>query len=346
MGMLTSISVDEIRQRGTIRDSDVARLCVAFETSEGITADDADALFSLHSATPAQDPAWSGFFIEAMTDYVVHQAEPDGYVVAENGRWLMERVGAFGRVVTSTELALVIHVLETARWTPAGLAAFALDQIRHAITTGSGPLRSGREAGPGTITREEVELAARIIGAFGGETSLAVTRAEAEALFGINRALAPGLTSPAWSALFVRAVGTAVLAATGHAVGSRRDLIDAVTGGDAAPELLALLLGETGTTVARDASGTPGPKANCMIWSSAPLLSREERALARLERQRLEIVTNEVIEEVTPDWLMGKLAEPTADASNETALLAFVTREASRLPGQLADFAARRTLAA
>lgn len=346
MGMLTSISVDEIRQRGTIRDSDVARLRAAFEASEIITADEADALFSLHSATPVQDPAWSGFFIEAMTDYVVHQAEPDGYVVAENGRWLTERVGAFGRVVTSTELALVIHVLETARWTPAGLAAFALDQIRHAIETGNGPLRSGRDAGPGTITREEVDLAAQIIAAFGGDTSLPVTRTEAEALFAINRALAPGLSSPAWSALFVRAIGTAVLAATGHAVASRRDMIEDVARGNAAPELLALLLGDTGEAQHQSASGFGGRRSNCMIWSTAPLLSIEEKSLARLERQRLEIVTNEVIEEVTADWLMSKLGWPTTDTSNETALLAFVTREASRLPRQLAEFAARRTLAA
>ena len=346
MGMLTAIPVDEIRQRGSIRDGDVARLRAAYEAASVITAEDADGLFALHAAAPIHDPAWASLFVEIITDYIVHQAQPEGYVVAENARWLKQQISAFGRVETSTELVLLIHVLETARWTPPSLAAFALDQIRHAVETGTGPLRAGREISPGTIAPEEVELAGRIIAAFGGETSLALTRAEADALIAIDRAIGPGQSSPAWGVLLVRTVGTAVLAALGHAVAPRRDLVDAIASADEAPDLAALFIGDATRSATRPAADL-GPHGGALrVWRSARVLSPEERALARLERQRLEIVTNEVIEDVTDIWLMTRLSESGPDAVNEAALLSFVTREASRLTPELAQFAALRAIAA
>jgi hypothetical protein len=345
MGMLTLISMDEIRHRGSIRDGDVVRLRAAYDEAAAITASDAEALFALHAATPVQDPTWSPFFIEAITDYIVNQAPPEGYVVAENTLWLREQISTFGRVETSTELSLLVHVLETARWTPPSLAAFALDQIRHAVETGAGPLRSGRSIPTGTITEEEVELAGRIIRAFGGDTSIAVTRAEADALIAINRAIMPGRSSPAWSTLLVRTVGSAVLAATGHAVEPRRELIDAVASAEGGVELAELFLG--GGNV-RHTSGpaTPAESGALHVWRTARIQTSEERALTRLERQRLEIVTNEVIEEASDSWLISRLLESPPEDANEAAVLAYVMREAGRPTAELAQFAARQAIAA
>lgn len=345
MGMLATIAMDEIRQRGSIRDGDVARLRAAYDEAGSISAAEADALFALHAATPIQDPTWSRFFVEAITDYVVNQAPPEGYVVAENARWLREQVSTFGRIETFTELTLLLYVLETARWTPPSLAAFALDQIRHAVESGTGPLRAGRDLPVGTITAEEVELAGRIIRAFGGETSIAITRAEADALLAINRAISAGHSSPAWSTLLVRAVGSAVLAATGHAVPSRREAIDA-SSAQGAPDLAALFLGASPLRGATAQNTGNDADNRTLVWRTARILTPEERALARLERQRLEIVTNEVIEEAADDWLIQRLEQSLPDDVNEAALLAFVMREAGRPSPELATFAARLRIAA
>jgi hypothetical protein len=344
MTVLTSMQADEIRQRGSIRDSDVARLSAACDEAADFTVGDAEALFSLHGATPIQAPAWGPFFVSTIADFIVHQARPEGYVVAENARWLADQISVFGRVETSIELGLLVHVIETARWTPPSLAAFGLAQIRHAVETGAGPLRAGRNAEPGTITPDEVELAGRLIAAFGGETSIAVTRTEADALIDINRAIARGRSSPAWSTLFVKAIGTAVLSALGHSVPTRREILEAATKGEDAPELLAMMLGEAG----RDTAPMPAVanSSGMTVWHTSPILTPEERALTRLERQRLEIVTNEVIEEATDVWLMTRLSTPAPDEENERALLAFILREAGRLPRELAQFAARRAIAA
>lgn len=341
MGILDAISTDEIRQRGSIRDGDVMRLRAHYDNGEALDRADAEALLSLHAATPIQDPQWGRFLVEAITDYIVRQAEPAGYVVAQNARWLVEQISAFGQVITSSELAILVHVLETARWTPPSLSAFALDQIRHAVETGGGPLRAGREDMPGRLLPDEIELAKRILIAFGGETSISVTRVEAESLLAINRAIGPGNSSPAWSTLFVRCLGAAVLASTGHGVPPRRDVA-----GDIATAPLSLLTAILGQPHGEEQAGAFGPHSSVSVWGTSPLLTPEERALARLERQRLEIVTNEVIEEASDVWLMSCLADRDVLDENELLLLDHIAREAAQLPQTFRQFAAQRAFAA
>lgn len=346
MGMLTSIPVDEIRRRGNIRDSDVVRMRAVYDASDSVSVADIETLFALHAATPIQDPTWTDFFVAAITEYIVHQALPDGYVVAENARWLIDHVTTFGRIETSTEMTLLVRVLETARWTPPTLAAFALDQIRHAVETGSGPLRAARDVPAGTITSDEVDLAGRCLCALGGGTNMPATRVEADALFAINRAIVAGGSPLAWTALFVRVIGSSVLASMGHAVPSRREQLDSIASADVMPEFMTLFLGPRDSLGQSPHASVAKAPAACRVWRSAPVLSAEERALVRLERQRLEIVTNEVIEETTDLWLMDRLSEKLEQDASETALLAYVSREASNLSAELSQFAAKRAIAA
>lgn len=68
--------------------------------------------------------------------------------------------------------------------------------------------------------------------------------------------------------------------------------------------------------------------------------------MARLERQRLEIVTNERIEEADEAWLADQLGRAGNLNDNERALLVFLNREACGLPQSLSDLAARSVIAA
>jgi hypothetical protein len=346
MGMLKSIPVEEIRRRGSVRDGDVAALRAAYEACDEVTADEANTLFALHAATPIQDPAWADLFIEIVTDFIVGQAVPSGYMIAENSRWLIEQASTFGRIETSTEMTLLVNVLERARWSPPSLAAFTLDQIRHAIDTGTGPLRSGRSVPAGTIAASEVGLAGRVLRAFGSDTNIAVTRAEADALLAINRAIAPGGASPAWSELFARIIGAGVLAYLGHAVAPRHEIIETLGTPDGASGLIAVLINDGTRRFGHPLHEDPTSVAACRVWRSARLLTPEERALARLERQRLEIVTNEVIEETSDIWLIDALARSRPDDETESALLDFIAREASYLSPEIERYIERRAIAA
>ena len=354
MGKLTFVSVEEIRARGSIKDGDVLKLRRALLDDAQISIDDANALFALDDACPVKDPAWADFFVEALADFAVHQMKPEGYVVAEKATWLMSKLGFDGRLRSHIELELLVTVIEAARWSPPSLAAFALTQVRHAVETGGGPLRSGQLPETGAISQAEIDLLRRIVLGFGKDSGIAVTRAEADALMAINQAVSPAKSSPAWTDFFVNAVGNGVLAALGRAVPRREQAFGADDWNVGQRTDAALsLFGAQGSPAPREAEtgfGSFGGRAigggAGSIWSSCRLQTAEERAMARLERQRLEIVTNERIEEADEAWLMGRLGREGRLNANEMALLAFLQREACGLPGQLSELMARSVIAA
>ena len=355
MGILTSLSLEEVRARGSIKDADVLRLRRAFNDDHTICADEAEALMALNEACPIKEPSWGAFYVEALTDYVVFQAKPEGYVVADNAKWLIERISRDGHVDSHTELELLVNVLDKARWSPPSLAEFAITQVKHAVVTGAGPLRSGQPLEPGAITPSEVTLLRRILYAFGGDGSVAVTRIEADALIAINRCIEPGKSPAVWTDLFVKAVGNAVLAGLGHVVPSREDALRAETS-------LEEIDMRDGYEILQDSFGRHAEGASArdriggffsrMIagstsaWASMRAQSPEERALSRLERQRLEIIANERIDEIEEAWLIERFGGERPLDDNETALLAFLQHEASTLPESIRALTSKATVAA
>jgi hypothetical protein len=356
MGILNGVAVDEMSARGSIRDSDVAAMRRAFNEDGVISTSEAEALLSLNSACRVTDGAWQPFFIEALTDYIVHQAEPDGYIVVEKADWLLARISRDGHVTTHTELELLLNVIDKARWSPPSLAAFALAQVRDAVISGVGVTRAGQMLQPGMVGQGEIDLIRRILYAFAGDGGIAVTRAEAEVLIEINKSLAPGKCSPAWTELFVKAVGASVLSSLGHHIPPREEalrvevwakdadirgagalLSDATRGGEggaSARERIGKFLG-------RMVAGGAGS-----VWSTFRMQSSEERALARLERQRLEIVTQERIDDAECQWLIERLGKDGKLDANEIELLAYLQHESPRPHPELAAFAAQHGVAA
>ncbi|MDM7956703.1 hypothetical protein [Blastomonas sp.] len=171
-----------------------------------ISAHEADILFELNQSCSAPSAEWVDFFVEAITAYVVEQAEPRGYVSDDNAAWLMRAVDHDGRVDTLAELELLIKVIERAENVPDSLKAYALQQIRDAVLLGEGPTRSGAGLQPGTIGTSEVRLLRRVLYAAGGDAPAHISRAEAELLFEIKDATLAGANAPEWQTLFVQAI--------------------------------------------------------------------------------------------------------------------------------------------
>lgn len=345
MGILTSVSIDEIRLRGSIKDSDVLKLRRALQEDCAIGADVAEALLQLDDACPIKDPAWAGFYVDALADYLVHQVKPEGYLVADNGRWLAARIGRNGRLRNHAELDLLLAVIEKARWSPPSLSALALDQVRHAVASGTGPLRSGLTIGAGGITPAEIEFVRRVLISFAGEAALAMTRLEADAVWDIDRAIT-GEKPTAWTHLFVKAIGHGVLASMGRSVPPRSQALQP-------DELASSGVRRFGPAGASDEAAPIGDIAARLVaggagcvWSTCRLQSPEERAMARLERQRLEIVTNEPIEEAGEAWLMQRLGEAKPLDPSVLALLGYLKSEAGTLPPMLGEMVARALIAA
>ena len=180
MSLLTAISVDAIRARGTITDADVASLRRAYYEDGVIDIAEAQALFALNNACRVQDPSWADCFVEMLTDHLINQTKPEGYLTIENAEWLVNQITRDGLIDSKSELELLVNVLDKARWSPQSLVAFALEQVKRAVIDGTGPLRAGRALTAGVINEAEVELLKRILYAFGGDGNIAITRAEAE----------------------------------------------------------------------------------------------------------------------------------------------------------------------
>jgi hypothetical protein len=63
----------------------------------------------------------------------------------------------------------------------------------------------------------------------------------------------------------------------------------------------------------------------------------EERALARLEHQRIEIITNEEITEAEATWLVSRLGRDGRLSPSETALIAYLKHENPKIHPALTE---------
>lgn len=273
-----------------------------------------ETLFVLDEAAERRDPEWSAFFVEAVTDFIVNQEEPQGYVSKANARWLIDRIAKDGIVTTACELELLVTVLEKATSSPDQLSAFALDQVKHAVVHGDGPLARGALA-PGRVGADEADLIRRVLYAFGGDGNIAVTRAEAEVLFDINDATAEADNDPAWADLFVKALANTLMAASGYRPPSR----------EVALKREAWLSSETGGVgdfFAKMVSG--GLKG---VFDAYRQPDTEERWAERNQRFSEASATAEVVSEAEATWLADRIGRDGTLHENEKAVLRFIAEQ-------------------
>lgn len=172
---------------------------------------EANGLFDLNALGRSPAREWVDFFVEAITEYVVNQVPPRGYVTDENAAWLMAKIDHDGTVESLGELELLVKILEVASNAPAALKAYALAQIETVVLTGKGPTRTGPIT-PGCIDEAEVHLLRRLIFASGGDGALKVSEAEADMLFRLKDATLGADNASSWQQLFVQGVGNFLMA--------------------------------------------------------------------------------------------------------------------------------------
>ncbi len=327
MSGLQSLPIQEVLGRGSIKDSDVQRFRRVFYEDGIVAADECDLLFKLNSSCDIQDPTWPPFFVEAVTDYIVFQERPQGYLTADNAHWLIERIAKPGKVLSKTEFELVVNVLDKARWAPVSLAKFALEQVKAGITTGAGPTRQGKQGDIGRITDFEVDVLRRILYAFAGDGHVAITREEADVLFDIDEAVASAAPNPGWTDLFVKAVANVIMASSGYAVPSREEALRQEASLDQ-PEQKTSVLAFLLSMVRSNLSS---------VKDSYMDQTAEERALARLEHQRIEIITNEAITEAEATWLANRIGRDGRLSPSEHALVSYLKNENPRMHPALVE---------
>jgi hypothetical protein len=344
MSFTSVVSIAEIEARGSIREADVQRLRLAWRDSSEIAVADAEALLRLNASCPVKDRTWSELLIETITDYVVTQSEPLGYMTLTKSQWLVMRLSGTCDSLGRVEHELLVNVLDKARWAPPSLSAFALSQIASSVSCGSGAYRPEGTASPGIITELEIDYLRRVLFAYGRGNPSPVTCAEAAVLIDIGERLGPGATHPAWIDLFVRAVANASLAAIGYAVPTREEAL--MPGAEVRADAR-----RNGAEIVRRAFPATAPATtldggDTVISSTYRLQSAEERALARLERQRVEIITQEPMPPADATWLATRLSGRRDLLPGEQALIELMRRDCPRLDPALAAIADRTLSAA
>lgn len=335
MSSVSASGLNDILKRQAITDFDVARMRKAFYKDGIISREEADKLFEANTSCSVKDATWTDFFIEAVTDYLVNQETPEGYITADNADWLIAQICKDGQIESKTELELLVHILDRSRWSPVRLVRFALNEVKRAVLEDQGPLRTGSGLQKGVIAEAEVELLRRMLYAFGGDGNIAITRDEAEILFEINDATSDVEPNPAWTDLFTKAIANVLMASSGYAVPSREKALQSEAWLDSRDELAP------GAFFSKMLSGSL-----TAVLTSYREQSPEEQALARLERQRVEIVTNEEITEDEANWLADRLGRDGKLNANEKALIEFLEKESPKIHPRLAERVAELAKAA
>ena len=174
-----------------------------------VSAPEAENLFAINrSVEPSPD--WTNFFVEAISEFMLSQGEPRGYVTEDEATWLLRQINHEGRIETWAELELIVKLLEHADYAPASLRRFALGSIEQAILTGVGPTRKG-ESSP-RIDDAEAALIRRLIFAPSGDGPAKVSASEAEMLFRLKDATLGQDNSGDWKKLFVQGVANHLVA--------------------------------------------------------------------------------------------------------------------------------------
>ena len=325
MGELTlSAPVAGLTGKGRITADDVQLLRAEVFRDGIVTRAEAESLFALHASCRDQSAAWPRFFVEAVTDYIVHQEKPHGYISEDNADWLIRAISRDGMVDTAAEMELLVSVIEKARSSPERLSAYALEQVALAVIDGEGPLAGSRNAVAGAMDKSEVDLLRRVLYAFGGDGNIAITRAEAEILFRINDSTREELNHPSWNELFVKAVANFVLTSSGYEPPSRTEALRRDAFFDHADANI-------GGFFSRMVSG--GVAGILEAYAAPDTLEAEFEDSNRANETRMRRAGAVDGEEAR--WIADRIGRDRLIRENERALLSFIRQAASSLHPEL-----------
>jgi hypothetical protein len=220
-----------------IAAADLVQLRRARRPEPAISRAEAEALLVLDRLEGSVAASWRDFVAGAIADYLV-AAAPAGALTAEKAAWLVAALAPADAIEAVTGVETLLRAMEAAREIDPSLAVFAIEQLRAAVIKGEGAAIGPRTHFSRVVDADDTALLYRILIAAGGADGVAVSRAEAEALFDLHDATARSENDPAFGDLFYRAITHHALAASGAAV---------------TPRALALAPGGTLTGAAPDA---------------------------------------------------------------------------------------------
>jgi hypothetical protein len=312
--MSSNSIVNSIASKNAVTDDDVLVLRRTLYADGRITEADASLLFDINDKCPSHMLAWTQFFTEAVSDFLVHQVQPSGYIDEANANWLMKHIDADGKLESWNELELLIQVIEKAKSVPDSLNIYALSQVKQAVLTGDGVTRSGKPLEAGAVSEDDVRLLRRILYAFGSGGNIGITTAEAEVLFDINDATAKADNHPSWSVLFAQAIANHLMMAQGYHAPDRETALRQEKWLDEKPEMSDF--------VSAMVKGLRDVYKNSWRDDSGEAAARKRRLAMEAAAGQSEKITS-----AEANWLASRINSDGNMSPAERAALTFIKQE-------------------
>ena len=295
----------------------IARMRRNFYADGQISEDEAVELLEMSDRFDELQPAFATFFVEAMTDFVVHQTEPRGYVDQELAEWLVAQLMRDQAITTHTELELLVRVMETADSVPDELELFTLDTIGEAVLNGDQQLLNGEHLQQGVVGSAEANLIRRVIYGTGGSNTIFVSRAEADFLFDLNDATVAAPVDPAWAALFRQGVTNHLMAGVTYEPLTKNERL--ARDSEASPNR------GVGGFISRMFTSAPDFEGFNEDDADQDWTRREVDADAKRNRDAANITRDEA------EWLIERITRDGVLHDNEIAVLKFIKAEAPEI---------------
>ena len=208
------VSLEELKKElladGKIDAEEVNKLREVLYADGKIDQEEADFLFELNDAISGKqnDSSWNQFFMEAISNYLLNDEKSPGVIDDDEGKWLVEKIGADGQV-DGVEKQLLNHLKTNAKKMPAAVTALiAGTSSAKAASSGQMNLQQLKKEllADGKIDAEEVKKLREVLYADGK-----IDQEEANFIFEINDAVSGKKNAPAWNQFFVQAISDYLL---------------------------------------------------------------------------------------------------------------------------------------
>ena len=266
-----------------------------------ISLHEADMIFQLDMQAQSLPEGWSDFFVGVITDFLIRQTMPTGYVDSIHSAWLMERIEYDDQINEDTEMELLLNILRLAVDVPRDLEVYALNKVRDKII-------SRGLNGQLSIQAQDVDLLKRVLYASSGSGGFSICREEAQFLFELDEICQHSDNAPEWQKLFVGATANHLMT-----MGAPK-MLDRETMKEVQERPLKM-----------DWS-LSGIKNSFMAWESEYKKEGQSFLLNETAMQEAEAITA-----FEAEWLVTHLNRDGVLSPNERALLKFIKEECANV---------------
>lgn len=208
------ISLEELKTElladGKIDAEEVNKLRDVLYADGKIDLEEADFIFELNDAVSGKknDPTWNQFFVQVVSDFLLNDEKSPGVIDEEEGKWLVEKIGADGKV-DGVEKQLLDHLKKNAKKMPATVTALLTSAVASDAAPSDGvnlqQLKKELIA-DGKIDAEEVNKLRDVLYADGK-----IDQEEADFVFELNDAVSGKKNDPSWEQFFVQVISDYLL---------------------------------------------------------------------------------------------------------------------------------------